>query len=272
MSQHSPSDCQRRGELEVRNKARVLIVDDDTGMTETLSDILADSGYHVETANDGFKAIEKVKTDVFDAILMDIKMPGINGVRTYKKIKSIQPKAVVMMMTAHSVEDLVAEALKEGAYDVMHKPFDITKVVDFIESVKKGAFILIVDDDLPTRDSFIDILKEKRYHIARANSGEEAINMTRKTNFDIVFIDVKMPNMNGLEVYLALTKIRPDIKVIMMTDYREDVQDLVDEAIKCCAYTCIHKPFNVEKVLKLVEAMLAGKTKAEIRQMEVNQT
>jgi len=253
----------------VRNKANVLIVDDDIEMTETLSDILEDSGYDVESANDGFKAIERVKARTFDVILIDIKMPGINGVETYKEIKSIRPEAAVMMMTAYSVEDLVAEALREGAYGVMYKPIDIAKVAEFIERIKKSALILIVDDDLSTCETLMDVLKEEGYRTARASSSEEAIKKVQERTFDIVFIDVKMPVMNGLEIYLALKKIRPDIKVIMMTGYRQEVQDLVEEAIKNNAYTCIYKPFDVEKALKLLEGILARKTKAEIHQTEV---
>ncbi len=120
------------------SKTSLLIVDDDIEMTDSLCDILEDSGYDVEVAADGFKAMERVKARAFDAILMDIKMPGINGVKTYKEIKVIRPEAAVMMMTAYSVEDLVAEALKEGAYGVMYKPLDIPKVVEFIERVQKA--------------------------------------------------------------------------------------------------------------------------------------
>ena len=255
----------------MRNKANVLIVDDDIEMTETLSDILKDLGHHVEVANDGVDAIEKVKAQAFDVILMDIKMPGINGVETYKKIKSILPEAIVMMMTAYSVEDLVAEALKEGAYGIMYKPIDIAKVIEFIERVKKSTLILIIDDDLATCETMMDVLKEKGYRIARVSSGEEAVKMVQEAKFDIVFIDVRMPVMNGLEIYLALKKIRPSIKAIMMTGYRQEVQNLVEEAIKSNAYTCIYKPFDVERVLKLLEGIVARKTKTEINQMEVNQ-
>ncbi len=254
----------------MKSKANVLIVDDDIEMTETLSDILEDSGYHSEVANDGFSAIERVKVQAFDVILMDIKMPGIDGVETYKEIKNIRPEAAVMLMTAYSVEDLVAEALREGACGVMYKPVDITKVVEFIEHVKKDALILIVDDDLLTCETFMDVLEEKGYRIAKASSGQEAIEKVQERSFDIVFIDVKMPVMNGLEIYLALRKIRPNIKVIMMTGYRQEVQDLIEEAIKNNAYTCIYKPFDVKKVLKLIEGILAKKTKTEISQMGVN--
>ncbi|MCK5643787.1 MAG: response regulator [Gammaproteobacteria bacterium] len=244
-----------------------MIVDDDTGMTETLFDILTDMGHHVEVVNDGFQAIESVKAQAFDVVLMDIKMPGINGVETYKEIKSIQPGAAVMMMTAYSVEDLVSEALKEGAYGVMHKPIEIDKVVEFIERAKGGALILLVDDDVSTLETLADVFNEKGHRAVKASTSEDAMKAIGKGNFDIVFIDVKMPVLNGLEVYTALKRTRPDIKAIMMTGYQEEVQDLVEEALKNHAYTCIYKPFDLEKVIRVVEGILAGKSKGEIRQI-----
>jgi DNA-binding NtrC family response regulator len=202
---------------------------------------------------------------------MDIKMPAMNGVETCKKIKHILPKAVVMMMTAYSVEDLVAEALKEGAYGVWYKPVEIEKVIELVEhSQEKGALILIVDDDLSTCETLTDILKEKGYSISHVSSGKEAIKIVKEKNFDIMLIDVKMPVMNGLETYLAIRKIRPNIKVVMMTAYRQEAQNLVEEAIRHDAYTCIYKPFDIKKLLKIIEGILAAKTKAEIQQIEVD--
>ena len=252
----------------MKSKASVLLVDDDKDMTETLSDILTDMGYRVETANNGSEAVEKVKTHAFDTVLLDIKMPGINGVETFKKIKKIRPEAVVMLMTAQSVEELVAEALEEGAYGIMYKPIDTKKLVEFIETTKRGALILFVDIDLPTSQKLVDALKERGYRIAKVRSGEEAKNFVQKTNFDVVFIEVKMPIMNGIETYKALRQIKPDIKVVMTTNYREGIEDLIDQAMSGSAYACIYKPFEVGKVITLLEGILAGKTKTEIRKME----
>jgi two-component system response regulator HydG len=252
----------------MKQKASVLLVDDDKDMTETLSDILTDMSYRVETANNGLEAIEKVKTHAFDTVLLDIKMPGINGVETFKEIKKIRPDAVVMLMTAQSVEELVAEALEEGAYGIMYKPIDTKKLVEFIETAKKGALILFVDIDLSTSHKLIDALKEKGYHVAKTGSGEEAKKLVQKKSFELIFIEVKMPIMNGLQTYKTLRKIQPDVKVVMTTNYREGLEDLIDQALSESAYACIYKPFEVEKVVKLLERILAGKTKTEIRQME----
>ena len=249
-------------------KASVLLVDDDKDMTETLSDVLIDMGYHVETANNGLEAIEKVKTHPFDTVLLDIKMPGINGVETFKEIKKIRPEAVVMLMTAQSVEELVAEALEDGAYGIMYKPIDTKKLVEFIETAKRGALILFVDIDLFTTRKLIAALKQSGYRVAEAMSGEEAQKLVQRKSYDVVFIEVNMPVMNGVETYKALRNIRPDVKVVMTTNYREGIEDLIDQAMNESAYTCIYKPFDVGKVAKLLERILSGKTGFEIRQME----
>jgi len=75
----------------MEKKTSILIVDDDKGMTETLSDILEDIDYDVAVSDDGYKAIEMIKKKKFDFALMDIKMPGINGVETFKEVHRISP-------------------------------------------------------------------------------------------------------------------------------------------------------------------------------------
>jgi two-component system response regulator HydG len=252
----------------MKQKASILLVDDDKDMTETLSDILKDMNYYVETANNGLEAIEKIKTHAFDSVLLDIKMPGMDGVETFKEIKKLRPEAVVMLMTAQSVEELVAEALNEGAYGIMYKPIDTKKLVEFMEITKSGALILFIDVDILTCRKLIAALKENGYRVAELGSGTEAQKLVQKQNFDLVFIEVSMPIMNGLETYQALKKIRSDIKVVMTTNYREGLEDLIDQALHENAYACIYKPFEIGKVITLLERILAGKTKTEIQEME----
>jgi two-component system response regulator HydG len=115
-------------------KSNILVVDDLKSIRLTLSGILGDEGYNVVLAEDGYQAIEAAKQTPFDFVFMDIKMPGINGVQTFREIKKVNPQAVVIMMTAYSVEDLVSQALGEGAYAVVYKPFDIDKIMGIIES------------------------------------------------------------------------------------------------------------------------------------------
>ena len=117
-----------------KDKHKILVVDDLKSIRLTLSGILEDEGYKVAMAENGYQAIEAAKQTPFDLIFMDIKMPGINGVQTFREIKKVNPDAAVIMMTAYSVEDLVREALEEGAYAVVYKPFDIEEMLGMIRS------------------------------------------------------------------------------------------------------------------------------------------
>ncbi|MGA1843822.1 MAG: response regulator [bacterium] len=114
------------------NEVKILVVDDQPGMCETLLDILEDVGYNVESAQDGSAAIEMNRRATFDIILMDIIMPGINGVDALKLIKQINPDTTVILMTAYTAPDLIMEAQKAGVYECLTKPFKPSRLLDII--------------------------------------------------------------------------------------------------------------------------------------------
>lgn len=243
-------------------EASILIVDDNIGQCKTMSFILERNGYAVAAADNGPEAISIVEKNPFDVIFMDIKMPIMNGVEAYKKIKKIRPAAKVIMMTAYAVEDLVEEALQEGAYAIIYKPLDIEKVLELIKKAneaKQGGLILVVDDDPGICTTLKNILVKKSYNVGIAYTGEEAISIVQHKTFDILFIDMKLPTLNGLETYLAIKKICPETVAVLMTAYRQEVADLVEEAINNQAYTCLYKPLDMSEVLSLTSEILKKK-------------
>ena len=163
--------------------ARILIVDDDESMNKTMSLVLKRKGYDVAVSLNGADAIEKVRFQPFDIIFMDIKMPVMDGVETFEKIRAIRPDAVVMMMTAYAVEDLIQKALREGAYGIIYKPLDIEKTIAAIENVKKkneGMLILVVDDDPGTSSSLQVILENKGHRVGIDSTGEQDLLMAKE--------------------------------------------------------------------------------------------
>ncbi|MFC1941675.1 response regulator [Chloroflexota bacterium] len=235
-------------------QTKILVVDDLRSIRITLGGILEDKGYHVVTAEDGYQAIEVVKNNHFDAIFMDIKMPGINGVQTFREVRKIDSSAAVIMMTAYSVEDLVKEALEEGAYTVVYKPFDIEKIVSLIdELLDEKTLILVVDDQFGDRETLKVILEDRGYRVATATDSVEAIQMVQERHYDIIFLDIKLPGTGGVETFEQVKEIDPRAVVIMMTGYT--AEDLIERAINGGAYTCIYKPFDMEKVLSIVETI-----------------
>ncbi len=249
-----------------KNNATILLVDDNVSQSKSMAFILQRKGYSVSIAKDGPEAIEMVKGNGFDLIFMDIKMPIMNGVEAYKRIKKINPDCKVIMMTAYAVEDLVEEALQEGAYGILYKPLDISKVVDIIQNAlaeKKGALIMVVDDDPSTCSSLKKILVKKGYIVGTALSGEEAIDSANEKKYDIIFIDMKLPTLNGLETYLAIKKSNPETVAVMMTAYRQEMDELVDQAIHNNAYTCLYKPIEMSEMLGLISEIVERKNGAK---------
>jgi DNA-binding NtrC family response regulator len=247
----------------METQAHILIADDNINLCKSMALILRRRGYAVVTAQDGEEAIQRVEEQPFDVIFMDIKMPLMNGVETYRRIKGIRPEAVVVMMTAYAVEDLVEEALQKGAYGIVYKPLDVERVVAIIEEArdaKQGALVLVVDDDPGTCITLRNILIKKGYQVGIAHTGEEAIGVAQERAYGVIFIDMKLPTINGLETYLAIREINPQAVAIMMTAYRQEMADLVEEALQNHAYACLYKPLEMEELLRLVEEIVKRKT------------
>jgi two-component system response regulator (stage 0 sporulation protein F) len=123
----------------VEEKASILIVDDNVSLCRTLSLVLGRQGYAVNTAKDGLEALVRVEESPFDMIFMDIKMPLMDGVETYRRIKKIRPEAVVMMMTAYrqGMSDLVEQALHNSAYTCLYKPFEMEELLRLVDEIRE---------------------------------------------------------------------------------------------------------------------------------------
>lgn len=233
----------------------ILIVDDEVGMRETLSDILEDMGYHVAIAADGYEAIQKVKENYFDIILMDVKMPGINGVDTFKEIKKLRPETAVVMMTAYAVDDRISEAIRDGAYGVLYKPLDMRKMMELVEDIRAGGHILVVDEDPKVHAIFKDVLEPRGYRVSSARTSKEAIRIARENRHDMIFIEMELSIRDGLDTYMAIREINPEAVAVMMTAHPRAASDFVIEALMEDAYTCLYKPLTMEKVIQLVDAI-----------------
>ena len=127
------------------------------------------------------------------------------------------------------------------------------------EIMKAKARVLVVDDEPHIRDVFSKLLTIAGYKVDTAKDGEESIKLVKRTNYNIIFMDVKLPGINGLEAYLSIKNINPEPTVVMMTGYA--VENLVREAIRKGACGCIYKPFNINEILDVIEKSLGSRGK-----------
>jgi two-component system response regulator PilR (NtrC family) len=109
-------------------KDKILVADDEQSMREFLDIMLKKEGYKVSLASNGEEVIKLIEKDIFDLTLMDIRMPRLDGIGALKKIKTISPETIVIMITAYASADTAIKAMKEGAYDYITKPFKVEEI------------------------------------------------------------------------------------------------------------------------------------------------
>jgi DNA-binding response OmpR family regulator len=114
---------------------KILVVDDDPGMLDTLMDVLSATGYETSVAASGNAALEMAQTGRFDLVLMDVQMPGLNGVQVLHALRVLDPTIVVIMMTAYTGDELVAESQRTTGFSVLSKPLDLDQVLPLVKSI-----------------------------------------------------------------------------------------------------------------------------------------
>jgi two-component system, NtrC family, response regulator HydG len=228
---------------------RILIVDDDADHAESLADILEMRGHQVELAYTGEDAISRFSEVDFDIVLMDVKLPGRNGVETFFEFKKRRAHARVWMMTGYSVEQLVAQAVENGALGVLRKPFSTAALLDAVENVKPRGIVLIADDDPLFTDSIMPVLATHGYRIEIASTGEEALRKLSNCRVDCLLLDVRLPVLSGIEVFMRLREAGRLVPTILVTGYDPDDET---QQLGLLTQGLLIKPFDPAVLLKAV--------------------
>ena len=237
-----------------KKQANILVVDDEHGIRITLAGILEDEGYNVIVAEDGYKGIEAAEKTKFKFAFIDMKMPGINGIETFKRIKKVSPDTIIFFMTAFIAEDLLKEAIILEAQAILYKPLDIDLVLKVIKKDLTKTNILIVDDDFSIRETLKGVLEDKGYKVSTAEDGLIAIEMARNVYYDIMFVDVVMPGIDGFKTLDEIKTISPKTNIIIMTGH--DIEHLVERATSLGASACISKPiYDMNKLLQTLQTI-----------------
>lgn len=115
------------------NGARILLVDDEVVFTENMSKLLTRRGHRVTAVNDGKSAIQALEAEQFDVVVLDLKMPGMDGIATLDEIQKLGCSTQTIILTGHGTIDTAMEAIELGAYDYLSKPCEIDELVHKIE-------------------------------------------------------------------------------------------------------------------------------------------
>ncbi len=234
----------------MEKKISVLIVDDDVNLGDTLLDILEAKGYDAEFVSSGKKALNKVEEKKYDIVLMDIKMPGMNGVETLKQVNLLSPLTTVVMVTAFAQDELVSQAREEGALQVLSKPLDIDQIAEFLKKQELLKTMFIVDDDPAFCNSLKDSIELHSYSITVVNTAQEAIDTFEKQKYGIILLDMKLNGKNGLDVAEAIKKQGYKCPIVMMSAHHKEFQSLIDNSGLECKF--VEKPFEIDSILEIL--------------------
>jgi two-component system, NtrC family, response regulator HydG len=120
-------------------KRRILVVDDDRDHAESIADILAMHGHDVDMAYTGEEALQRFSERDYDLTLMDVKLPGMNGIEAFIELRRQRADARVIMMTGFSVEKLLSQAMANGAHGVLYKPLAIGNLLRAVSEMPDRA-------------------------------------------------------------------------------------------------------------------------------------
>jgi two-component system, NtrC family, response regulator HydG len=233
----------------------ILVVDDEVDTCRNLSDILTDLGYHVDVAHDGPSALDLVRQNAYDVALLDLRMPGMDGLELLHHIRRLRSGTVGIIVTAYAGTDTAERAVAAGAWQVLAKPVDFTRLLALVEEVIGQPLVLIVDDDPDLCQSLRDVLCERGYRVCLAHDESAAAAHLRDTSFRVVLIDMRLPDGDGASVYRRVRQANPQARTVVITGHRGEMDERVREVLRQGANAVCYKPFDVGNLLVTLERL-----------------
>lgn len=239
---------------------RILIVDDEPDTCANLSDILADFGYQVDTADSGFTALDLLKQHSYDIALLDLRMPGMDGLELYRRIRELSAGTVAIVVTAYASSDTAKSVLSAGAWRLVSKPVDTGALLNLVTRAADMCQVLVVDDDRELCDNLWDLLRERGLRVHLAHDVPDAESAVQQHKFQVVLIDMKLPTGHGLQVLRTLQQADRDARTILITGFAAEMETKVQQAVQAGASAVCYKPFNVDELLSTVQELCGGKS------------
>ena len=236
-------------------KVRVLIVDDEAVVRDFLVRLLNLRGVEAKAVDSGSEAVTLAQEEKFDLFLLDVRMPGKDGLQTLNELKTIQPKAKYVMMTGYAVDEMLKECERQGAVYSIKKPFKIDEIVDIVEASalekipSRQLKVLVVDDEDVVLNFFKRLLH--KCEVFTAKTAEAALGTLRENDIDMAFLDIVLKGMNGRELAREMLKARPDLEIILITGDPGKGAMEKDLPVRGCLW----KPFEIDKILSEVDTV-----------------
>ena len=230
-------------------RLKVFVVDDDRDFAEGIGLSLELAGHDVTFAHSGEEAVNRFADIEYDVTLMDVRMPGMNGVETLSGLLDIRPDAKVVMITAYGADGILSQAIKVGARAVLQKPVSSKQLVETFRDIQAAGVILLADDDPDFAAGVEAVLVSEGYAVFAAKNGQEAIDRFGDEKIDVLLLDIRMPGLGGLEVCAELKRLGHSPSTIVVTGYSVEESGAIQELLRSSAKECLVKPIASDDLL-----------------------
>ena len=236
---------------------RVLVIEDDETARKQMAKAIRKEGYQVLTAEDGREGLDIFEKERPEIVITDLKMPGIGGLEVMQTVKRLSPNVQVVLITAFGGVDTAILALREGVLDYLTKPLDLDHLTvvlgrasEKVEEFKEGdsfPTLLLADDDEKTRKRLAKVLKDESWIVMQAGTGREAVDIFDREKIDVAILDIKMPEMDGLEALHEMRSISDDFEAIILTGYGDEASAI--QALRDGAMNFLKKPVDIDQLI-----------------------
>lgn len=229
---------------------KILVVDDDSALLMTLVANLEEEGFSVEGAADGEEALQLVTANTYDLVLSDIRMPGMNGVELFHRIKALNRNIPVVLMTAFAMENHVQDAILGGVFAVLSKPFDLDSVFGTLRRASGKPTVLVVNGPNQDAKSIASGLASAGLRAQDVQSVEAGVAALVASPIDVCVVD-QGPDPAALEAAIQeLRRNEPTVTFIVLSGQAEP--EMMTRVTDKHAVSFVQRPFDLRDLMRLI--------------------
>lgn len=238
---------------------RLLVVDDDKQMVRTLVDVVRLHGWEADGAHSGEAAVDAVREHDYAVVLMDVRMTGINGLEAFKAMKAVRPGIRVILMTAYTASEILAEAEREGALRILSKPVVLDGLIECLnQATPESRCVLVVDDDAAFLKTLGGLLEQHGYSTFTARTLDEALGMLESESPAAVVLDLRLNGITAPETVLAIKHVSPSVALILCSGYPAELDETTSRMQPRLIHASLHKPFAPDALLSILNEVFAA--------------
>jgi DNA-binding NtrC family response regulator len=242
---------------------RVLVADDDGAIVRTICDLLAAHGHLATGAASGQEVVDRVSREEFGCLLMDVRMPGVDGFAALQTAKALRPALPVVLMSGCATEEQAARATALGAWALLQKPLDPDHLLWFLSLVGKDADVLAVGDDPAFGRSLGALLEGTRFHVEVEREPGRVLARMEAGYKLAVLLDLEHAGARGADVVEAVCARYPTKPVLMIAGPGE-AADAIPRGLWPGAHVTVSRPLGRERLVAAMEEIRRSKLAAAL--------